>query len=596
VAALDKNQGLLWVSATQTYGVDQKMCPPLATCKSDRTDNWRDTIPTQVLSRAAYIAIKHRYTPKGITIDDIGNWLRGLGNDLTRELGPILQALGLVASPPPPQQTLACGQSTPGHSANHPFTVVTLGDSIMWGQGLPDGQKFRDRVTAWLQGQFGGSRQVIQIATRSHSGAILAVGPSDADRESGLGGEIPNSYPTISKQVELTLKELQQAYHVSPSDVDLLLIDGGINNVDVLEILKPNHSTGTIKAFTNAAMDKMEALLQDAMRCFPSGGIVVTGYFPIVSSATDLGALTALFGEFGAELGAGGGLVGTVVGAAGGAGLAALSKDQMVRNSAAFADTAHTRLLAMVSQLNPAPPAPARVALAWPNFQNDNAYGAPNSFLWTVTDFVGPELDGVAGINPPQAGTPNRVAWNRARDCTNVGQGANPKCLDASMGHPNIAGAQAYADAIINQLRNPLKARLGLPTPPALEARACPTIDGLKCSALPKVPRGQETTTPLRAIVSVTSHGRPVAGASVGVDGGTGGVTGAAGHVVVTYNLFLYSPRQEQGPGGPDTDPRGKPIHALGNANTGTLRVPGATASKAGFQAADVSLPRPLVR
>jgi hypothetical protein len=464
VAALDQNQVLLWVSATQTYGVDQKICPPFSTCHSDRTDTWSDTIPTQLLSRAAFIAIKHRYTPKGVTLDDIGNWLRGLGNDVARELGPILQALGLRPSGPPPQQTpLACGPSPSGPSANHPFTVVTLGDSIMWGQGLPDGQKFRDRVTAWLQSQFGGSRQVIQIATRSHSGAILEVAPTSADKEAGLTGEIPNSYPTISKQMELTVAELQQTYHVSPSDVNLLLIDGGINNVNVLEILKPNHSTGTIEAFTNAAMDKMQSLLQDAMRCFPSAGIVVTGYYPIVSSSSDLGALTALFAEFGAQLGAGGGVLGTVVGVAGGAGVAALSKDQMVRNSAAFADTAHSRLLQMVSQLNPPPPASPRLALAWPNFQSDNSYGAPNSFLWTVTDFVGPEADGVIGRDPPPAGTPNRVAWNRARDCWNLGQGANPECLDASMGHPNIAGAETYTDAIITKLQAVFAAKLGLP-------------------------------------------------------------------------------------------------------------------------------------
>ena len=98
VVALDGKQTLLWVSASHMYGVDQKACPPFATCHSDRTDNWNDTIPEALLSRTAYIAIKQRYTPTGVTFDDIGNWARGLGNGVAHELGPILQTIGQVAN------------------------------------------------------------------------------------------------------------------------------------------------------------------------------------------------------------------------------------------------------------------------------------------------------------------------------------------------------------------------------------------------------------------------------------------------------------------------------------------------------------------
>lgn len=108
VVALDQNQRLLWVSATQTYGVDGKCC------HSDRTDSWSETIPAQVLNQTAYIAIKQRYTPKGINLDNIGSFLRGLENDLSGELGGLVHHVettsiaptsGVVAaSPPPPNQ------------------------------------------------------------------------------------------------------------------------------------------------------------------------------------------------------------------------------------------------------------------------------------------------------------------------------------------------------------------------------------------------------------------------------------------------------------------------------------------------------------
>jgi pimeloyl-ACP methyl ester carboxylesterase len=135
------------------------------------------------------------------------------------------------------------------------------------------------------------------------------------------------------------------------------------------------------------------------------------------------------------------------------------------------------------------------------------------------------------------------------------------------------------------------------PPLPALSAQACPTTDGRTCSALPTIPRGQETTTALRAIVSVTSGGRPVAGANGAVDGGTGGITDASGHVLVTYYLVADSPQQGQGSGAPDTDPRGKPVRTIGNiSHKVSLTAPAASVSKPGFWSSGVRLPMPLVR
>jgi hypothetical protein len=418
----------------------------------------------------------------------------------------------------------------------------------MWGQGLPNGEKFRDRVTGWLQGQFGAARQVIQFPTRSHSGAQITVDAREGDTVPNLHGEIPSGHPSISKQVDLTISDLNQR-GIDPGAVDLVLLDGGINDVGALEILKFNHSTETIQRFTNAAMDKMANLLPTVMRSFPCAGVVVTGYFPIVSSASALPELAALFGAFGGELGG-------PVGAVGGSAVAAAAKPQMVALSRAFANTARKRLTEMIAQLNSSADS-ARIVLAWPNFESANAYGAPKTFLWKVTDFVGPELDGAAGRHPQPPTTPNGVAWNRARACA-VANRASPKCLDASMGHPNQAGALAYANAIIDHLQNTFRVRLNLPPP--LQAYVCPTVDGKRCAPLGVVQIG-EKIPPLKALVWVKSNGQPVAGANVqacncpGYDyrlndqawkntvwvkfggGGYMGVTDVLGVVEVTYQL-----------------------------------------------------------
>jgi hypothetical protein len=760
-----------------------------------------------------------------------------------------------------------------------PFNMVTLGDSIIWGQGLPESMKFRRLVANWLQSQYGTSRKVVQWTTHAHSGAVTGWGlyptetcPSpqncnDPDiwyamhPSSGYGpgypypGEVPFGYPSISFQIGMTVNDLKLK-GVDPANVDLVLFDGCINDLSATNIVNPSlvetnllqgevaNGPNWVRTKTNElCVSHAQSLLPQVMTQFPNAIVIMTGYFPIVSGNTDLLKLA----EYLTVLGLAGGAGPPAAGIVGGPGaaldylvgvpaaavpVAAALRAALTDRSQAFATTAFNGLTALVTQQNQGLTAP-RVALAWPSFSDDNAYAAPNSYLFLLEDYLGDEIRGSKGQAPPgDWNTPEGVAYYRAEECT-IAHPSDPTCYAALVGHPNPKGAQAYAQAIISQLQGVFWTKLAIPklpqlsaaasitgqspltvaltitdaaskvpvlgmqvwvqdgfgraqssgttaadgtvrlsftpcpqsyfgphllpssvpspacpiygtvakygmlnswtpalaatasvttanalsvsvsdpltktnvagatvgvldgqghmlvsgttavnglatlslaacsqgylnpcnanvvvskvgylscsfavpsagqggncqyspyagaTPlpsmagvvalapnnitavrpnagltaqqlqvqlPALSASVCPTADGRTCSSLPKLPRGQETTTPLRAIVSVTSNGRPVAGASVGVDGGTGGVTGAAGQVVVTYNLFLYSPRQEQGPGGPDTDPRGKPIHALGNANTATLRVPGATASKAGFQPADVSLPRPLVR
>src|SRR6516225_9672456 len=74
VAGLDQSRKLLWVSGTQVCGVD---------AFGHRTCGWSDTVPADKVSEVRYIAIKHKYTPKR---EDLGTWLRGLGNDLADAL------------------------------------------------------------------------------------------------------------------------------------------------------------------------------------------------------------------------------------------------------------------------------------------------------------------------------------------------------------------------------------------------------------------------------------------------------------------------------------------------------------------------------
>jgi hypothetical protein len=340
------------------------------------------------------------------------------------------------------------------------FNMVTLGDSIMWGQGLPENMKFRNIVQQWLQSQYKLSWVVNQIPTHAHSGAKIIVDDGEGDNVTGLPGEIPSGHPSITKQVDLTQTDLMQA-RIDPHTVDLVLLDGGINDVGIFNILWPTNGTGLVqKLAEQKCVGRMKALLPFVMNIFPNAAIVITGYFPIASHQSDIGALTALIAALAADAGAAvAGVTGGVLGFVGGA----LSKDQIVNNSETWNNEAQSGLSNLINQLQPS--GNPRLALAWPDFQSENCYAAPQTYLWKVGQFTRDEAKGVEGKNPESSTTVNGVAWTRARACAAANR-ASPTCDDASLGHPNVAGAHAYADAIIGQLQHTLWPRLGLPAPP----------------------------------------------------------------------------------------------------------------------------------
>jgi hypothetical protein len=204
--------------------------------------------------------------------------------------------------------------------------------------------------------------------------------------------------------------------------------------------------------------------------------VVVTGYYPIVSGQTDL----LLLNEYLALIGLGPSVgVAAVTGSAGDA-LAGLGtvmsiaapaspalRETLAERSSAFAQTAFNSMTEVVNQANQGLAKP-RVALAWPAFNDNNSYGAPNTYLFKAGEYIGDEIRGGRWQAPPgDWKTPQGVAYYRGEECSHLSStypDSQLKCYDASMGHPNFFGAQAYADGIIAQLKQTFAARL-LPPP-----------------------------------------------------------------------------------------------------------------------------------
>jgi hypothetical protein len=90
VALLDQAQNKIWCSATQHFGVDGRWIGT-----SDRFDNWSDTVPTDILANARYLAIIQQWDPN--LVADIEAWLAGLTNP-AQAIAAIIQAIVLIFS------------------------------------------------------------------------------------------------------------------------------------------------------------------------------------------------------------------------------------------------------------------------------------------------------------------------------------------------------------------------------------------------------------------------------------------------------------------------------------------------------------------
>jgi lysophospholipase L1-like esterase len=121
--------------------------------------------------------------------------------------------------------------------------------------------------------------------------AFLA-GASGEGVAASLFGENPATFPTVAAQVVL-------AGGPHP-DVDFVVVSGGANDVDFEKVLDPE---GPSQAEINRAIDSafgrpLADLLTAVRRQFPQAVVIVTGYYPVISAASNRALLKQLFEFF----------------------------------------------------------------------------------------------------------------------------------------------------------------------------------------------------------------------------------------------------------------------------------------------------------
>jgi len=308
------------------------------------------------------------------------------------------------------------------------FNILVIGDSIMWGQGLIEEKKWHTLVTNHIRSL----RNQISVNkfVKAHSGAI--IGNNNVINLGPLHGEIPDKYPTIFQQID--------SFSGVKDKIDIVFLDGGINDIGVPSIVNPLSSCDDIESKAEQYCYKdMKQLLIKTVQEFPKANIFVLGYYQIVSDDSDISNLIYLLVILGlARAGLIGGLTGYLI--------SEVTKSEIVENCETFKKSSDEYLKKAVQEVSNEFDR-RRIEFISPKFTSNNSIFASESMIWGIGDALQPADDTTYG-----------VAYERCRECDSVPDSRSDFISDlicdrASIGHPNVDGAKKYADEIINRLK-----------------------------------------------------------------------------------------------------------------------------------------------
>jgi lysophospholipase L1-like esterase len=296
--------------------------------------------------------------------------------------------------------------------------MIVLGDSVPWGEGLAPQHKYATLVGAGLG---------LPVAPEffAHSGAIVDPSGSLGSAVDGcatISSEIPLHAPSIRAQVRTV---------PNPQTADFVLLNGGINDVDIHRMFNPFiRNIDLSRWIKRYCHDGMKILLSEAAQRFtsPSARFVVTGYFPILSDKSDQSLIEDFLSIFG---------IGLPV---------HLDPDPILQRitqlALQFWKESEQALSTAVNESAAELSLVGRLFYVPGPLKEANAVFASDPWLFEPAD----------GLNPA-----DEVAAARGAACDRCYQDPldflqHEECRLGSVGHPNVKGAQAYAEAILAAL------------------------------------------------------------------------------------------------------------------------------------------------
>lgn len=182
------------------------------------------------------------------------------------------------------------------------FEMLVVGDSLIWGQGLEEKDKFYTLTKNWLQKEL---KKEVNLKVKAHSGATIFL----HDKESELLKKAEKSeteefypevnvvFPTLKTQIKIAKSEYEKEGKKA-DEVDLIMLTGGIVDITVAGVLHPLGDEKTLKKqIVQYCNEDMFRFLDESAKVFPNALFVVVGYFPIFSPKTNTAAAFNAFLE-----------------------------------------------------------------------------------------------------------------------------------------------------------------------------------------------------------------------------------------------------------------------------------------------------------
>ena len=295
-------------------------------------------------------------------------------------------------------------------------TLLVIGDSVVWGQGLKEEHK-----TATLLARHLGA----DVRMLAHAGAKIGI--RDSYMVAMPSGEIPCFFPTILQQL--------QGVHLGLTDIKWVLMNGGINDVEIQRVFNPMVPQYELELHTrNYCGRDTLTLLRRATRRFENALVLVLGYYPGLSHQSRPEGIERLYS-----------LVH-------GMQFAPVHEPELFRNEIVehclrFWKLSNGLLRGAVEHVN-REAGKTRAIFVDSGMTEANAAYAPQSLLW--------ELD----LEDPETAPDERAEERRcAAESVAAGPLQRRQCCLSSAGHPNVAGAARMAEQCIQAL-----AEAGLPT------------------------------------------------------------------------------------------------------------------------------------
>ncbi|QQS31918.1 MAG: hypothetical protein IPM50_09525 [Acidobacteriota bacterium] len=333
-------------------------------------------------------------------------------------------------------------------SQTKPYEFLVAGDSLVWGQGLEEKDKFYYLTAEWLRRDVFTNGRDVLLKVKAHSGSTLKFQEDEAEKYRIAGRDETHPYPpevnigmpSVWKQIEVAADEYRRD---GVSGADLIMMTGGITDISTAEVLNPNGDMKLLREQIKKHLDgSTYDVLEHAVRLHHNSLIAVVGYFHAISQYSDA---KKLFNAWLEILKFPRALKFVPNNSLGRALFFNKLKRRAIERSRVWHQESSIAQQAAVDRLNAKLGATRAVFIGSPLTEKD-AIEAPETRLFRM------RKGGI--VDDP-------VARQRINDCrislpelkrsTGIDYPVR-LCEAAAIGHPDQAGSRAYADAIIAKL------------------------------------------------------------------------------------------------------------------------------------------------